>query len=100
MSDHAQALMISTRVHAIFGYTLMLAGVTRIIEVCYFAPSFAVAGDATTSDGASEHTLAGDAGMSGGAGGRVLTGSAAAARSFRYLPPFVSGLPVSLGTRC
>ncbi|KAF8654668.1 hypothetical protein AX16_003485 [Volvariella volvacea WC 439] len=41
MSDHAQALMISTKVHAVFGYTLILAGVTRIIEICFFVPSFA-----------------------------------------------------------
>ncbi|KAF8733459.1 hypothetical protein AX14_003822 [Amanita brunnescens Koide BX004] len=38
MSDHAQALMISTKVHAMFGYTLMTAGLARIIEIC-FLPS-------------------------------------------------------------
>lgn len=72
-----------------FGYTLMLAGVTRILEVCYFAPSFA--SDAT-SDNNSEHTLADTAGPR-----TVLTGKAAAARSFRYLPPFVRTL---LQTTC
>ncbi|KAJ4489069.1 hypothetical protein C8R41DRAFT_954626 [Lentinula lateritia] len=44
MSEHAQALMISTRVHALFGYTLGLAGVTRIIEICFFVPTFANSG--------------------------------------------------------
>jgi len=41
MSDHAQALMLSTKVHAVFGYTLMLAGLARLIEVCFVAPSYA-----------------------------------------------------------
>jgi len=81
MSEHAQALMLSTKVHGMFGHTLMLAGVTRILEVCYFAPSFA--SDAT-SDNNSEHTLADTAGPR-----TMLTGKAAAARSFRYLPPFL-----------
>ncbi len=35
MSGHAQALMISTMVHALFGYALMAAGLARIIEVCF-----------------------------------------------------------------
>ncbi|KIL69169.1 hypothetical protein M378DRAFT_190396 [Amanita muscaria Koide BX008] len=39
MSSHAQALMISTKVHSIFGYTLMAAGLTRLIEIC-FLPAF------------------------------------------------------------
>lgn len=33
MSGHAQHLMLSTKMHATFGYTLMAAGVTRIAEV-------------------------------------------------------------------
>ncbi|TFK75059.1 hypothetical protein BDN72DRAFT_955393 [Pluteus cervinus] len=36
MSDHEQAMMISTKVHSLFGYTLMAAGLTRIAEVCLF----------------------------------------------------------------
>ncbi|KAE8220908.1 hypothetical protein CF319_g5637 [Tilletia indica] len=35
MSGHAQALMISTMVHALFGYVLMAAGLARIIEICF-----------------------------------------------------------------
>lgn len=35
MSAHTQTLMISTMVHTIFGYTLMAAGLTRIIEISF-----------------------------------------------------------------
>lgn len=35
MSGHAQALMLSTMVHGLFGYALMAAGVARVIEVCF-----------------------------------------------------------------
>ncbi|KDN44529.1 hypothetical protein K437DRAFT_224894 [Tilletiaria anomala UBC 951] len=35
MSGHAQELMLSTMVHSLFGYALMAAGATRIIEVCF-----------------------------------------------------------------
>ncbi|KAJ5584030.1 Protein YTP1 [Penicillium hispanicum] len=35
MSAHPQSLMISTMIHSIFGYTLMAAGVTRIIEISF-----------------------------------------------------------------
>ncbi|KAJ5080958.1 hypothetical protein N7456_013668 [Penicillium angulare] len=35
MSAHAQSLMISTMIHSIFGYTLMAAGATRIIEISF-----------------------------------------------------------------
>lgn len=33
MSAHPQHLMLSTMVHQVFGYTLMAAGLTRIIEI-------------------------------------------------------------------
>jgi hypothetical protein len=59
MSAHPQHLMLSTMVHTIFGYTLMAAGLTRIIEVAF------VLRDANTI---SED---GDA------------------NSFQYIPPFV-----------
>ncbi|KAF8202448.1 hypothetical protein BJ912DRAFT_944861 [Pholiota molesta] len=82
MSQHAQALMISTRVHAMFGYTLMLAGISRIIEVCFFVPSYA--SDGSDDDNHSEHTLA------DGTNSRPqLSPKAAASRSFRYLTPFL-----------
>ncbi|KAJ5610139.1 hypothetical protein N7510_006858 [Penicillium lagena] len=35
MSAHPQSLMISTMIHSIFGYTLMAAGITRIIEISF-----------------------------------------------------------------
>ena len=62
MSAHPQHLMLSTMVHTAFGYTLMAAGFSRIIEVAF------VLRDASTI---SEN---GDA------------------NSFQYIPPFVSRL--------
>ena len=35
MSAHPQALPLSTMVHTVFGYTLMAAGATRIIEISF-----------------------------------------------------------------
>ena len=35
MSGHAQALMLSTMIHGLFGYALMAAGTARIVEVCF-----------------------------------------------------------------
>jgi hypothetical protein len=35
MSAHPQTLMVSTMIHSIFGYTLMAAGFTRIIEISF-----------------------------------------------------------------
>jgi Protein of unknown function (Ytp1)/Domain of unknown function (DUF2427) len=35
MSSHPQELMLSTMVHKVFGYTLMAAGATRIIEISF-----------------------------------------------------------------
>ncbi|KAJ9105360.1 hypothetical protein QFC21_001729 [Naganishia friedmannii] len=35
MSAHEQALMISSKIHGLFGYALMAAGLVRIIEVCF-----------------------------------------------------------------
>jgi hypothetical protein len=80
MSDHSQALMLSTKVHALFGYTLMLAGLARMIEVCFVAPSYAPTGggDGMEDDRSSDHTLA-DSSLAAPKG-----------RAFRHLPPFVS----------
>ncbi|THH08908.1 hypothetical protein EW146_g8840 [Bondarzewia mesenterica] len=79
MSDHQQALMISTRVHAIFGYTLMLAGLTRIVEVCFIAPKFLpVEHVEGVEDDQSEHTLADGKEEVQPKGG-----------AFRHLPPFL-----------
>ncbi|KAF8902359.1 hypothetical protein CPB84DRAFT_1907963 [Gymnopilus junonius] len=81
MSEHAQALMISTQVHAMFGRTLMLAGVTRIIEICFFVPTFAA--DGSDDDSHSEHTL------TDGSPRNFSSTKTIAARSFRYLTPFL-----------
>ncbi|KAI9924403.1 hypothetical protein ASPWEDRAFT_102491 [Aspergillus wentii DTO 134E9] len=60
MSAHPQTLMISTMIHSIFGYTLMAAGFTRIIEI-----SFVLKDRATVSMDGSDPN------------------------SFQYLPPFL-----------
>lgn len=83
MSEHAQALPLSTRVHAVFGYTLMLAGVTRLVEVCFVAPSYTHAEG--VEDNRSDHTLADG----------TDSGSASKGRAFRHLPPFVSSNAIS-----
>ncbi|KAF8914467.1 hypothetical protein CPB85DRAFT_1298019 [Mucidula mucida] len=90
MSEHAQALMISTRVHAIFGYTLIMAGVTRIIEVCFFADVSTADDDDTNS----EHTLA-DGTQTPIPTAEGNTAKAGAARAFRHLPAY---LLVAAGT--
>ncbi|KAL5501472.1 hypothetical protein ACEPAH_8732 [Sanghuangporus vaninii] len=80
MSQHAQALPISTKVHSIFGYTLFLAGITRIIEVCFIAPSFEKDIPASDSDRHSDRTL-----------GPALNENPrlAIAHAFRHFPPFL-----------
>lgn len=35
MSAHEQALEISSKIHAMFGYALIAAGVLRLVEVCF-----------------------------------------------------------------
>ena len=61
MSAHPQELMISAMTHKMFGYTLMAAGLTRIIEV-----SFVLRDKPGVSDDGREHN------------------------SFQYIPVFVS----------
>ncbi|GBE86676.1 hypothetical protein BKA93DRAFT_769428 [Sparassis latifolia] len=87
MSEHAQALMLSTQVHAVFGYTLMLAAVTRLIEVCFIVPKFYPIPSVEVSDGDShsEHTLADN----GREDGNVGSGKVATVKAFRHLPPFL-----------
>lgn len=62
---HPQDLEVSTHVHSIFGYTLMLAGITRVIEISFILK------DRTTievhSDGTGDEEI----------------------NSFQYLPPFL-----------
>jgi hypothetical protein len=63
MSGHPQSLHLSTMVHTIFGYTLMAAGATRIVEIAF------VLRDRNSISRNPEETS-----------------------SFQYLPPFVSPL--------
>jgi hypothetical protein len=70
MSAHPQHLPLSTMVHTMFGYTLMAAGLSRIIEV-----SFVLKDQNTVSED-------GDA------------------NSFQYIPPFVSCLVCSRSLSC
>ncbi|KAF9801266.1 hypothetical protein IEO21_10165 [Rhodonia placenta] len=82
MSEHAQALMLSTKVHAMFGHTLMLAGVARIVEVSFIAPKYAPL-EVSDGDSHSDHTLT-DTGRE-----EMATGFGVAGRAFRHLPSFL-----------
>ena len=62
-----------------FGYTLMFAGLARIIDICFLATSSSTG----SLDDESEHTLA--PGVNDG----DSRSKAKAARAFRHLPPFV-----------
>ncbi|KAI0283630.1 hypothetical protein BGY98DRAFT_950867 [Russula aff. rugulosa BPL654] len=77
MSEHTQALKLSTKVHGMFGYTLMLQGLTRLIEVCFVVPSYAPMDG--VEDDRSDHTLADGAGPEASPIGRA----------FRHMPPFL-----------
>ncbi|KAF7289484.1 hypothetical protein HMN09_01342400 [Mycena chlorophos] len=89
MSEHEQHLMISTKVHAMFGYTLMLAGLARIIEVICF-PGTSKA-EIVYDDNVSDHTLAEPSPRFPSAARYALADDsrAAASRAFRHLPPFL-----------
>lgn len=67
MSGHAQALMLSTQVHSLFGYTLMCAGICRVIEVCF------VLNDRPTGEETDD----------------IEEGQWFKIRVFQYLPPFL-----------
>ncbi|KAF8141426.1 hypothetical protein EV363DRAFT_1578682 [Boletus edulis] len=79
MSEHAQAFMLSTKVHAMFGYTLMLAGLTRIIDICFISTSSSTG---PLDDNESEHTLTSRINAPG-------EPKPKAARAFRHLPPLL-----------
>jgi hypothetical protein len=106
MSEHAQALMISTKVHAMFGITLMLAGLTRIIEICFFAPpsspssslsSHSSSSSQADDDSISDRTVAEGVMPSPRRPSFVPNGpKEQVGRVFRHLPPFVSSLHPTL----
>lgn len=66
MSAHAQRLPLSTMVHSVFGYTLMAAGATRIVEIAFVLKDRNALSNIDPED----------------------------TNSFQYLPPFVSSLSV------
>ncbi|EIW79874.1 hypothetical protein CONPUDRAFT_166559 [Coniophora puteana RWD-64-598 SS2] len=89
MAGHAQALMISTMVHATFGYTLSAAGLARIVEVCFLS-SARYDVPPVQGDNNSKHTLAPGDSLALQEAGRVN-----AEIAFRHLSPFllvVSGI--------
>jgi hypothetical protein len=75
---HAQALMFSTMVHTTFGYILAVAGITRIIEVCFVAHKDTTPG------------LWGDDANDAAPRETPTSSGISPLRAFRYLPPFVS----------
>ncbi|KAJ7708829.1 hypothetical protein B0H17DRAFT_1031004 [Mycena rosella] len=97
MSEHAQSLMLSTKVHAMFGTTLMLAGLARMIEVCVFSStSTGSAVEVVEDDSNSDHTLAEPSPRYPAApryapspDTSIDSGKAAAAKAFRHLPAFL-----------
>ncbi|KAG5641294.1 hypothetical protein DXG03_005558 [Asterophora parasitica] len=66
----------------------MLAGFTRIIEICFFVPKFSPEAD---DDATSDHTLAvrSPRFSSSADASSSESGKAAASRAFRHLPPFL-----------
>jgi hypothetical protein len=86
MSSHAQAFAFSEKVsaflevpshayllyrmqiHSIFGWTLMAAGISRLIEICFVVPQLGTVGPQGAADGS----------------------TAPVTSPFQHLPPFVS----------
>jgi len=69
----------------------MLAGLTRIIEICYFSPT--LASNDVDDDSHSDRTVGGSLHTSPRDNGNVSAGF----RAFRHLPPFVSACLVFSG---
>ncbi|PWN28917.1 hypothetical protein BDZ90DRAFT_218270 [Jaminaea rosea] len=76
MSGHAQALMLSTMVHGLFGYALMAAGVARVIEVCFVLNDRPTGESDTSPDPTSSDELTGRSDWS-------------PVRAFQLLPPWL-----------
>lgn len=77
-----------------FGYTLTLAGVARIIEVCYFVPKYSRNITSIGPGGSSsEHTLHELDPIS-----QAKEEKSAASVAFRHLPPFVGHSSVPTAT--
>ena len=80
MSDHwhAQALKLSTKVHAVFEYTLMLASLTCLIKVCFVVSLYAPIDG--MEDDRLDHTLTDGTSLEASPKGHA----------FRHMPPFIS----------
>ncbi|KAF8514047.1 hypothetical protein JB92DRAFT_2720015 [Gautieria morchelliformis] len=79
MSSHAQAFAFSEKIHSIFGWTLMAAGIARLIEICFVVPQVGTEGPPGAPDGS----------------------TAPVASPFQHLPPFLlvaAGLLFMSGT--
>lgn len=85
---HFLTTHLVSQVHAVFGYTLMSAGLARIIEICFVAPKYTQ--DGADGDAHSERTV--DASRDD------HNGVTSPSRAFRHLPPFVR-LRVSVSYR-
>lgn len=76
MSAHSQALMISTMIHSLFGYTLMGAGIARMVEVCFVLQDRPTG---ATVESPNVPTASNEA----------VNGSWYPIRAFQYLPPYL-----------
>ena len=80
--------MSASQVHGMFGKTLMLAALTRIVEVCYFVPSYS---DPVTAADTSEDVFPDGTPLS------TTLSPRSGAEAWQHLPPFVSPFPLYLG---
>jgi len=67
-----------------FGKTLMLAALTRIVEVCYFVPSYSALADPVAAADTSEDVFPDGAPLS------TTLSPRSGAEAWQHLPPFVS----------
>ncbi|KIY43406.1 hypothetical protein FISHEDRAFT_78274 [Fistulina hepatica ATCC 64428] len=88
MSEHAQALMISTKVHAMFGDTLMSAAVCRVLEIILFVPTTAEPNSSYPEAVEDDHATLADLSPRF-ATSPAETSKVAASRVFRHLTPFL-----------
>lgn len=77
-------LKSASQVHGMFGKTLMLAALTRIVEVCYFVPSYSALADPVAAADTSEDVFPDGAPLS------TTLSPRSGAEAWQHLPPFVS----------
>ncbi|KXS19701.1 hypothetical protein M427DRAFT_41608 [Gonapodya prolifera JEL478] len=83
MAGHGQFSEMSTHIHSTFGMTLVAAGVARVIEVCFVAPSPAC------PVGSQAHAAAATGGEGDGTEAPRAQGAKAEMSPFQYLPPLL-----------